>query len=127
MKNRAKCKLCQDVLESFHQFDYVSCKCGEISISGGEYAYEVSAKNFENFLRLDDNGNEIQVKVKSEESIIPTEIGSKPNREELLNMLDSMIKNIENLPPHAMQTAVNHYDLVSSLLLISALFRSKAS
>src|SRR5271166_4679007 len=57
IKNRAKCKLCKDILESFHQHDYVTCTCGEISIDGGTSYWRCAAKNWENFLRLDDNGN----------------------------------------------------------------------
>jgi len=62
MKNRAKCKLCEDVLESFHRYDYQVCKCGEISITGGSDVYECAAKEWKNFLRVDDNNNLIVVK-----------------------------------------------------------------
>lgn len=51
-------------------------------------------------------------------------MNDKPTKKELLQMLEEMIKNIENLPPHAMLTPVNHYDLFSSLLLVLSIFRA---
>ena len=53
------------------------------------------------------------------------EDSKKPNREELLAMLDEMVKNIENLPTHAMHTYINHYDLYSALVLVSEILKSK--
>lgn len=33
--NRAKCLLCNDIITSKHSHDYVTCKCGNLSIDGG--------------------------------------------------------------------------------------------
>lgn len=33
--NKARCKKCNDVIESKHQHDFVSCRCGEIFVDGG--------------------------------------------------------------------------------------------
>jgi hypothetical protein len=55
MRNRAKCRLCGDILESFHEFDRVDCKCDEIGISGGNIRPDVFYKNKENFIRVYDN------------------------------------------------------------------------
>ena len=33
--NRAKCLKCNDIIESKHRHDYVSCKCGACSVDGG--------------------------------------------------------------------------------------------
>lgn len=30
-----KCLLCRDVIESKHRHDYVTCKCGAVSLDGG--------------------------------------------------------------------------------------------
>lgn len=128
MKNIAKCKLCQSILESFHDQDYVSCKCGEIAIDGGTSKLLCYAKDFKNFLRIDDQGNEIIVKV-VDDNAKPTEEAQdnpKPTIRDMLVMLDDMIANIERLPEHAMTTPVNHYDLSSALLLVSALFKAMA-
>ncbi len=125
MKNRAKCKKCHSVLESFHEFDYITCKCGEIAISGGNQKLECYANDWSNFLRVDDNDNEIIVNLENQ-NVKPLDIEAKPNptKEELLGYLDEMIKNIERLPPHGLASPVNHYDLVSSLLLLSSILRA---
>lgn len=36
IKNSAKCLKCGDVIESKHRHDYVSCKCGNLSVDGGK-------------------------------------------------------------------------------------------
>jgi len=126
MKNRAKCKLCKSIIESFHRYDYVSCKCGEISVDGGSDYFYCNSKDWNNFLRVDDQGNEVIVKVKGES--VQKEVGEiqnpiRPTKKEMLNTLDEMIKNIENLPSNALSTPVNHYDLLSFLFLISSILR----
>ena len=35
MKNKAYCKKCLDVIESKHRHDFVTCKCGSLSLDGG--------------------------------------------------------------------------------------------
>jgi len=122
MRNRAKCKLCNSVIESFHKGDYVNCKCGEISVFGGSDEMRCSANEWANFLRVDDKGNEIVVTVKGDDK--PVEAISKPNRNDLLGMLDDMAKSIEGLPQQAMSMPVTNYDLLSLLLLLSALLRA---
>ena len=62
MRNRAKCKLCGDLIESYTITDYVECKCGEIAISGGNVNLVTWAKDYVNFLRVEDNGSEKSVK-----------------------------------------------------------------
>lgn len=136
MKNRAKCKLCSSIIESFHQHDYVTCKCGEISIDGGSYHFSASAKDWRNFLRVDDEGNEIVVKVVDKPCADNAGLGpepcvtidgpsNKPTKEELLEMLGSMIKTIEELPTNAMTLPITHYDHYSALLLIKAIMETK--
>lgn len=121
MINRAKCKLCNSIIESYHATDLVLCKCGEISVDGGN-ALRCSANNWDNFIRVDDQGNEIEVKVKYLNDVEdkPT---TSPNKKELLKMLEDMIENIERLPPQAMLTAITHYDFCSALLLLSSILR----
>lgn len=126
MKNRAKCKLCNTVLESFHRYDYVHCKCGEISISGGCDVFECAARNWSNFLRVDDNDNEILVKV---EGIEPDKTNSKPDnsneikldRKELLAMLKRSIDYIDNLPTHAKRVSVSLDELNAVVRTIHAI------
>lgn len=125
MRNRAKCRLCKDIIESFHRQDFVECSCGEISIDGGRDTFKCGAKDWKNFLRVDDLGNEIVVKAEGEELTSPKDIqASPPNKEELIKLLQSHLDSIEALPPHAMTTPINHYDFASLLILLLALFRS---
>jgi hypothetical protein len=34
--NRAGCRSCGDVIESTHRHDFKTCRCGDISVDGGE-------------------------------------------------------------------------------------------
>lgn len=128
MKNRAKCKLCDSVIESFHKYDYVTCKCNEISVSGGNDLMECGARNWDNFVRIDDAGKEISIKVvdyKDNNAIpLPDMQRVKPTKQELIEMLHTMAKSIEDLPSQAMSAPITHYDLLSLLLLLSALFEA---
>lgn len=123
MKNRAKCKLCKTIIESFHATDYVQCNCGEIAVDGAD-ALLCFAKNFDNFLRIDDQGNEIVVTLKEKSNILTISSTDKPTRKELLDMLQTMLQNIESLPAQAMSSPINHYDFVSVMLLVSSILRS---
>ena len=48
----------------------------------------------------------------------------KPSKKELLDMLSEMIATIERMPPNAFTIAINHYDWLSLLILLRALFDS---
>ena len=128
-RNRAKCKLCESTIESFFATDYVSCTCGQIAVSGGA-AMHAFAQNFDNFLRIGDADEPIEVKYKEKgqddhADIKPDkEPQSKPTRGEMIQMLDTMIASYENLPQSAMFQPTTHSDLLSVLLLVSSLFKS---
>ena len=127
MRNRAKCLLCGSIIESFHTYDHIECKCGEISITGGPDCFKTASKDpsYKNFVRVDDEDNEIAVKiVDTQEKPKPVEV-PKLTRDDYLKMLDDQIKTIEGLPQHAMYTPVTHYDLYSSLLLLSTILRAE--
>ena len=51
---------------------------------------------------------------------------TKPTRQDLIDMLDEMIKNIENLPPGAMLTPITHYDYCALMILLRSIFQSEA-
>ncbi len=34
--NKAKCRKCGDIIESKYRHDFVTCKCGAISVDGGK-------------------------------------------------------------------------------------------
>jgi hypothetical protein len=107
------------VLESYHKFDYVSCKCGEIAITGGDVAFEVFANDFSNIIRIDDQGNEVAVKVEENGELADkalvneaSKVVSKKER------VDSIISQLESLPSDAMSHPLTHYDLIYILRLI---------
>ena len=124
MRNRAKCKLCKDLLESYHMQDHVECSCGEIAISGGTYRFYASAKDYQNFLRVDDEGNEISVKV------VDVDAKEDPKEEAVstdpLEMLGEYIAGIERLPKHLLETPISHADLFCALSLVHAALRRKS-
>ena len=35
IRNRAKCKKCGDVIESTYRWNFVTCRCGAVSVDGG--------------------------------------------------------------------------------------------
>lgn len=123
MRNRAKCKLCQEVIESFHRYDFVACKCGEISVDGGLDQLRCAAKDWKNFLRVDDADKEIEVTAVDEAQVEDAKEVSPLNRREMIDMLEAMIKNIENLPKHAMDLPINHYDFYSYMMLVVAVLK----
>lgn len=122
MRNRAKCKLCKTVIEAFYANDYVSCKCGEIAVEGVE-SLRCFATHWENFLRIDDEGNEIIVNVRNS-NMQEKENVEKPNKKDIIDMLDEMINSYEKLPQHVMMAPITHSDFVSALLLISSILRA---
>lgn len=136
MRNRAKCKLCGDVIESFHREDFVTCKCESIALSGGNDYFGCYAKDWSNFIRIDDDNNEIIPKIvempsKEEENNIAKEniaedvARAKPmTKEDMIKELKRLILSIEQLPPLAMATAITHYDFVSLLLLLVSIFEA---
>lgn len=124
MRNRARCRKCRDILESFHRYDFVMCSCGSISISGGDYAFECAAKDFNDFLRIDDNGNEIEVKFQNKDSPVTQETISKPSRETILASINDMKSQIEKMPEEALRMPLNHYDFISLLSLLSFMLQA---
>ncbi len=120
MKNRAKCKLCQSIIESYHSTDLVLCKCGEIQVEGGE-SMRCAAKDWGNFLRVDDESNEIVPIIKNDD--VKPLYNEKPTRKDLIEMLDGMINNIEKLPDHAKLSAINHYDYCALMMLLAQILK----
>ena len=123
MRNRAKCKLCKSELESVAFSDVVSCECGEISIWGGLQELKVMARDYKNFLRLDEKGNEIEVKVidkpkEEEETVMNEEKQPELTREQKIEMVDAMLKYYDDLPGHALLSSPTQYDMKAMFLMI---------
>lgn len=129
MRNRAKCKLCQEIIESKHRHDYVTCSCSEISIDGGDSYLRCCARNWDNFLRVDDDDNELPIEVHNKEETVERKesplVETKPSRADLISMIDEMVANVERLPNQAMLTPITHYDYMSLLLLLSSIFKAE--
>jgi len=112
MKNRAKCKLCDEIIESFHSTDIAICKCGEIEVSEGN-SMKCGAKDWNNFIRVDDLGNEIIPKIIHKEN---TSVSNSKN--DYIKMLEELIKSYENLPIDAFNQPITNYDLAAALMII---------
>jgi hypothetical protein len=54
MRNIAQCRKCQDIIESKHRHDFVSCKCGAIFIDGGQDYQRYGAKDMNDVILLDE-------------------------------------------------------------------------
>lgn len=50
IRNSAKCKLCEDEIQSHFRWDFKSCKCGEIFVDGGNDYLRRGANNWKNFI-----------------------------------------------------------------------------
>lgn len=102
------------------EHDHIVCKCGQIAVSGGPEKPKASARNFDNFLRVDDEGNEKPVVFKESEEGEPKKLST----EEILIELDTLIKSYENLPNHALFAPASQADQLSLLMIVSSLFKS---
>lgn len=52
LKNKARCLVCEEVIESVSRHDFVSCKCGAISVDGGLDYLRRGAINFSDLEEL---------------------------------------------------------------------------
>ena len=127
--NRAKCKLCNSVIESFHQADYVTCKCGEYAVlNGAGLDCESKSGDWSNFVRVDDLGNEITVKhiqksQSKEDDQSVDEANHNLSVKEAISALDEIIKTYNNFPSHEKTSYVLQYELVSFMEIVSGLFK----
>lgn len=129
MRNRAKCKLCESIIESQDRNDYVTCSCGEISVDGGNEYHRCRASDWANFLRVDDDDNIIIPIIKEKET--PPILNEEPvtphwmTKDEALEKLREMAKRISDLPPEAIYAPINHADFCSLLLLLWEILKAK--
>ena len=50
LKNAIKCNYCGDVIVSKHTHDFVTCKCGKVSVDGGnEYLRRTYTNSLDDF------------------------------------------------------------------------------
>lgn len=131
MRNRAKCKKCGDIIESKSQNDMVSCSCGEISIDGGSEHFRCLAIDWSNFLRVADDGSEIEVKIadkedKQEKERIDDDIKEdRISRSQLIKILEDHIRHSEGLPSYVKTSFVTYMDLDAVVSLIIGIIKAK--
>lgn len=128
MKNRAKCKLCLDIIESTENKMF-SCSCGQISIGGGAEKFRCQAIDWNNFIRISDDGCEIPVKFEdtnNQEDSKHTKNNvenQRMTRSELMNHLADHIRHSESLPPHVRQSFCTYLDLEAITSLLYAILK----
>lgn len=123
MKNRAKCRLCGSIIESYFDGDYVECKCGEIAVSGG-LGMHCHWRNAENLIRVDDDGNNIIPQYVDE---VPEDAHDKKDhehqkeiaRDECIYILDQLIEHDSALPTNIQTSPALLCDLIKYALVIS--------
>src|SRR5580765_2014623 len=117
MRNRAKCKSCGIVIESTTPHDVVKCQCGKISISGGLEKFIANALDFNEFLRIDDDGKVIAVTY-VEKQAEKEDSRTALTKADCIAWIDDMINRMESLPEHAMSQPMSQYDYYSLVLLL---------
>lgn len=115
MRNRAKCKKCEDVIESKFKNDFVKCSCDEIWIDGGQEYYRAGANDYSNFLRIDEDDKEVPVRFIDDPTKEEPPVVMDMNNP--MRALDDLIQRYENLPPDEMLKPITQYDQYSFLLL----------
>ncbi len=124
MISRAKCKLCNKVIETENNEGWISCACGEISINLQNGKKTAIIKHEGSLVEVDDEGNEIILELKD---ALNADMTEKPKKEELIKLLDKMIEDSEKLPNQAMSSYVSQYELMSLMMLLSSIFKSEKS
>ena len=127
MRNRARCRLCQEVIESKVMNEWITCKCEEITINGGTELFAAKAKHIENFLRIDDDGNIIVPPVTNNSIPDQKELDITPtqSRKDLLDGLKDIVRTYDNMPPHAMHSFVTNVELQTFMLYVIGIFESE--
>lgn len=52
ISNKARCRICGDIIESKNRHDWQSCSCGAIFVDGGHEYLRRGANKFEDFEEL---------------------------------------------------------------------------
>ena len=81
----------------------------------------MAAKNYANFIRIDDEGNEIIVKVIEK---IEDEMPKKLTRKDYISSLEEAINHLSSLPDSARFASVNQYEMEAYLKLLLLIFQT---
>jgi len=106
--------------------DFVECPCKEICVHGGNKNY-CGAKDWGNFVRIDDEGNEVEIKVQDKKEPLTSNEKIEEKKplislEDKLDALKLMIEDYESLPSHGQYQTVSVADHLSMLLIVESLF-----
>ena len=123
MRNRAKCRLCDDILESLNKDDIKICSCGQIAICGGSDELKGKAKDPANFIRINDDDSEVITEIENASTPTPSDT-SPPSRDELLDMLKDFISAAEELPNHVKISFSTESDLQALRKLVYSILRA---
>ena len=58
ISNRAQCRLCNQIIESYHRHDFKWCGCGEIYVDGGKDYLRRGARDLNNIIELSTSTDE---------------------------------------------------------------------
>lgn len=125
--NRAKCAICSDIVESFFSYNEAVCGCGEVHVIGGDMqAFKPSSGNWSNILYVDDVGNRICTDEKNNDHEVEQDssekVGEKTvsciDKQELIDLLETTMKSIQQLPKHVQDSFVTTAHFVDCILLI---------
>lgn len=120
MRNRIKCKLCQDVIESISG-EEVECSCKHIAVRGMWSNREILAIDFKNVIGIEDDGSESDINVIESRKNAPIIDDMKQPPTDVLFEITEMIRSFERLPPHATMQPLTQVDLFAVLLLMTKL------
>jgi hypothetical protein len=84
------------------------------------------AKNAFNFVWFDEMGNEQEIDADTQDDETTSKISEHPplSRSELIAELDTMLERYKDTPASFMMQPISHYDLCSTLMLVSAIFKT---
>lgn len=131
---RAKCRLCQTLVEIKNPLDIFTCSCGELQLDAIWGTVHAKVKDdISNLILIDDEGNEVVHKRNGEriestakeilKDMIQASEGIDPySKREHISLLKQMAQNIDSLPPSARSSPVTHSDLSSLISLLVELF-----
>ena len=142
-RNRAKCRLCGDIVESIMTNDVQMCGCGEIGVDGGLDVYRGIFGDPKNFIRIEDDGSEKEVvyqdrlsrleenskakewiKASTEDTIRDNTELPNISKAECIDMLKLHIEGFDNLPDHAKYQPASVYDVQCLAMMIYGILRN---
>ena len=99
------------------------CRCGEIGVHGGSEQQKCIAGDWSNFLRVDDEGNEIVPKIVDKTPAKTPEESSEKvvtalTKKDHIDALTDILQQLDRLPDHAMMQPITHYDYYSLVALL---------